>query len=560
MKKIIKLIFIIIIAVSIFLNCNGLQNTNQNDSDSWYQRDEWLQWDNNDEGIKTFYVSKTGSDTNNGLSETRSLLTITKAISLAAAGDTIIVKPGVYEEHIILNKNGEPGKWITLKAHPDFMAKDISKKYGFDQRENYGVVITGTEWSACAVDVRASYVKVKGFFITCFPAGGSERYDVAVRLRDSSNSNFGGKPKGQPYNHIIISENVIYGGGESGITGGGVDFVYLRNNIIFQNSSPGFWMGSGISLGFVYNPMMPFNDPNDKRFHYVVEGNICYGNSNYWIGYQKKILNSPPNPYPELTGKGSSDGNGIIIDWAGNISASRSLVRNNIVYNNGQRGICLTYSSNAVVINNTIYDNAWDPYYNWDWGHQGEIADVGGIANDSSYPFSGQCGVDRNIFVNNIIFTKTNGRYRGDAVMNNSRVYSDYNFYYNGGFGNALINPDNNLQNYMNKNDRQGLNPMFVNAPALIANSNRFSRPSDINPVDPVHWYSLNFSLRRNSPVIGLGYNTTSTFNTPPSMPADLSNELKYFLDKALPSYDIFGNKRDPLKIDPGAVAFNTRI
>ena len=36
-----------------------------------------------------------------------------------------------------------------------------------------------------------------------------------------------------------------------------------------------------------------------------------------------------------------------------------------------------------------------------------------------------------------------------------------------------------------------------------------------------------------------------------------MAEELKYFLDKALPAFDVFGNKRDPNNMDPGAVAFN---
>jgi parallel beta-helix repeat protein len=505
----------------------------------------------NEDGSRTFYVSKSGGVFNSG-TEDRPLKNINKAVSLAKPGDTVIVMPGVYDEQVIINKDGAPDKWITFRAHPNYMAKDMSRKYGFDAKEQYGVVVNGGGWGSSGFDVRASYVRVQGFFITCPPIGGDQRYDCAVALRNSSDNNFGGRPKGRPYHHIEICDNVVYNGGQAGIAGGGNDFVYVRNNIIFQNASAGVWMGSGISIGFVNNPLLPLN-PDDKEFHYIVEGNICYGNSNYDIG-RRKYKGEPNLPWDI---KGSSDGNGIIIDWAGNIAESRSLIRNNIVYNNGQRGICLTYSSNAVVVNNTLYDNAWDPYYVSSYGRQGEIADVGGNANDPSYPFSGQCGGDRNIFVNNIFYSRTNDRYRGDSPLSNIKVYSDYNFYANGnGFGSSPSLLDNRV-NYINYGDRE-LDPMFVNPPALIKESGRFQDPDDnkIHPVDPIHWYNTDFSLREGSPAVNAGYNVSSMFNRTPGMTDAMAAELKYFLDKALPEYDIFGSKRDPEKMEPGAVAY----
>jgi len=53
--------------------------------------------------IETFYVTKTGNDSNDG-SLSKPLLTISKAVTLAASKDSIIVYPGLYEEAVDYNK------------------------------------------------------------------------------------------------------------------------------------------------------------------------------------------------------------------------------------------------------------------------------------------------------------------------------------------------------------------------------------------------------------------------------------------------------------------------
>ena len=53
--------------------------------------------------IETFYVTKAGNDSNDG-SFSKPLLTISKAVTLAASKDTIIVYPGLYEEAVDYNK------------------------------------------------------------------------------------------------------------------------------------------------------------------------------------------------------------------------------------------------------------------------------------------------------------------------------------------------------------------------------------------------------------------------------------------------------------------------
>jgi hypothetical protein len=64
------------------------------------------------------YVSSSGNDLNSGSKITEPLQTITKAISIASAGDTVFVLPGLYKNLIeIKNKNGVPEKPIVIISY-----------------------------------------------------------------------------------------------------------------------------------------------------------------------------------------------------------------------------------------------------------------------------------------------------------------------------------------------------------------------------------------------------------------------------------------------------------
>jgi len=62
------------------------------------------------------YVSPTGTSRGNGSFE-NPYATIEKASAIAKAGDTIVLRGGIYRETIIPANNGEPGKPITYKAY-----------------------------------------------------------------------------------------------------------------------------------------------------------------------------------------------------------------------------------------------------------------------------------------------------------------------------------------------------------------------------------------------------------------------------------------------------------
>lgn len=65
-----------------------------------------------------YYVATNGSDSNSGKDVDHPFLTITKAASVAVAGDTVVVRAGVYREAVTLPHSGAAGSPIAFQSYP----------------------------------------------------------------------------------------------------------------------------------------------------------------------------------------------------------------------------------------------------------------------------------------------------------------------------------------------------------------------------------------------------------------------------------------------------------
>ena len=81
---------------------------------------------------KDVYVSTSGSDTNSGTYESP-YRTLAKAVSVMSAGDVCIIRGGIYEEELNINKNGTQSANLTFKAAQgeDVQIKATSKLSGW---------------------------------------------------------------------------------------------------------------------------------------------------------------------------------------------------------------------------------------------------------------------------------------------------------------------------------------------------------------------------------------------------------------------------------------------
>lgn len=395
---------------------------------------------------KRYYVSDAvGSDGNNGLSTTTPLKTIDAGQTLAAPGDTVFIMNGSYlpATTIKLLKSGTADKYITYKAYP-----------GHTPRFSF----SGSIWNA--VSINASYVVVEGIEFQ----GNNQNLtyaDAFVSYTDkvsggTNNSlwatyNMNGVSIGGPNteskfpHHVVVRNCKIHdfpGGGLGAIQ---ADYITFEGNTVYNNAWYMMYGGSGMGM------LTPFNSDANTGYKNIISNNICYNNKTTipWIGLSTPRL---------------SDGNGIIVDVNKrpyNSTAidkpytGRTLVENNISFNNGGAGINAFEAAHIDIINNTTYTNAQ-------------------VMVDYAELHVNSC--DDVKILNNIVYSKPAGKC--NANNKNTNVTYNYNVYFNGATA------------VKGAND-QVLDPQFINGLT--------------NPT------VANFSLKAGSPAINAG--TQSLFS-----------------------------------------------
>jgi parallel beta-helix repeat protein len=259
---------------------------------------------------KTYVVSPTGDDAGAG-SEAAPFRTIQHAANLVLPGDTVLIRAGTYADEtepgqrgVVVSRSGAPDAWITFKAYPGTRPLITSATYvTFEIRD-------------------AAYIEVSGleFTTTTLPA---ERKNVGAGL------------SGTHSHHIRFRDNIVRDCGGSGIETKFCDYATIEHNRVSGNSFFNIYNCSGISLweGRDFD--------NQPGFHNIIRGNTSYANEN-----------KGPTP---LYGGSLTDGNGIIIDW--NRGQAATLIENNLCFDNGGRGVCITHSDNILIRNNTLWGN-----------------------------------------------------------------------------------------------------------------------------------------------------------------------------------------------------------
>lgn len=349
---------------------------------------------------KRYYVSDaTGSDANNGLTTTTPLKTINAGQTVAVPGDTVFIMNGSYvpATTIQLLKSGTADKYITYKAYPGHKPKFF---------------FSGSIWNA--VSINGSYVVLEGLEFE----GNNQALTYADALASFNDKQAGGTNNSlyATYNmngvsiggpntdskfphHVVIRNCKIHdfpGGGLGAIQS---DYITFDGNTVYNNAWYMMYGGSGIGI------LTPFDSDANTGYKNIIRNNICYNNKTTipWIG---------------LTPARLSDGNGIIIDVNVHPYSSkdtdkpfkgRTLVENNVSFNNGGSGIHAFEAAHVDIINNTTYNNAQ-------------------VMVDYADLFANTCSDVK--ILNNIIYAKPGGKCNSNNK--NTSVAYDYNIYFNG--------------------------------------------------------------------------------------------------------------------------------
>lgn len=303
-----------------------------------------------------YFVSPQGSDDNDGLTENSPFLTPQKAADMVSAGDRILLMPGTYESQayeamMSISAVGTPTNWISVEPQvPDSVI--------FQVNGSMGIEVNGGAY------VRIKGIQLKGIADTITPEEADRRREenwysiglvgngIGTETRKDDNGDYH-----YPH-HIIVEDNFIswMSGGCIGIKR--ADYILIKDNEVHHCGLYNVWAQSGISVWENHN-----YDDNTATYRTVITGNISYDNYNHFKFY----ASSDPNIADSYT-----DGNGIIIDalaidqgylsdGQSGVYSGRTLIENNIVYNNGGKGINIYASDNIDVIHNTAYKNGQHP-------------------------------------------------------------------------------------------------------------------------------------------------------------------------------------------------------
>jgi hypothetical protein len=157
--------------------------------------------------------------------------------------------------------------------------------------------------------------------------------------------------------HIRISKNVVGNCPGGGIGTTFADYVTISGNVVYGNAFYSAYGNSGISTlaNFDSNPA-----DTATKYKMVIDGNIVYANEELVPVFGSKPL-------------AITDGEGIIIDSTNNSAyagsglmnppySGRTLVANNVIFNNGSVAIEVFQSAHVDVLNNSTYGNVTNPW------------------------------------------------------------------------------------------------------------------------------------------------------------------------------------------------------
>lgn len=253
--------------------------------------------------------------------------------------------------------------------------------------------------------------------------------------------------------HIRVADCVITNYPGPGISSTRSDYLYIENNAVVANNRLGNFGGSGISS------LTPVNFDGSNLFrHFILANTSADNGSNVRWGPRVSSNNGIKTIRNEI-----SDGNGIIMDsWDDYDYLGRSLISNNVVYDNAGGGIHNFQAENITVVNNTAFYNG-KPGISTGFVSTVQVSTTPhfGAANQAPYATynttNGKAvGVSlnygeidtqgsKNVLVhNNVMWANDNLRINGPIAAGSNVTYSNNLFGRDGGFTDAQINGGTN--------------------------------------------------------------------------------------------------------------------
>lgn len=327
-----------------------------------------LQLDNVHYARPAYYVSPDGKASNNGRTEATAFATPQQALDVARAGDIIVVKNGTYGApdtappatgsksppavaHFV--RPGTPAGWIVLKNYPGHQPT-------LSSAGQVAVNITRPRVGSPEEGQALSYIEVRGLRVRGNGDTARQQFPELVgKWNPQTNAkgivvngrvNTGSKPRvpGEIVHHIRVADNLVEYAAGDGIYMEYADWMFVENNRVENN----LWTTIDYApAGLTVMGYANF-DQLDNTYKFLVSGNRVSGN-------RLEIMNEPYGKNPKTS---FFNGNGMLFDANAETPTvgfylGRTLVQNNLVFNNGAAGIQMWGSHRMDVVNNTVYKN-----------------------------------------------------------------------------------------------------------------------------------------------------------------------------------------------------------
>jgi hypothetical protein len=294
----------------------------------------------------TYYVSGKGNDRADGRTAKTAFRTLQHAADLTEPGDSVYAMNGTYSVPdgenagavLSIKRSGTAEKWIVYKAMPGQTPQIVTK-----------------QWNGVFFGPTAAYIELNGFAVT----GNNDNinHDEAIKRGDVL------KPVGDPAydgncisvdgrkgtaterpHHIRILNNTLSKCGGGGVASLQADYLTISGNTIFDCSWYSVYGTSGIST------LESWNSDDSTGYKMIITRNRLFGNKELvWWESQGKI----------------TDGEAIIIDTLRSPTIGtykgRTLVADNVIYDNGSAAIEVFRSDHVDVFNNSTYGNVRVP-------------------------------------------------------------------------------------------------------------------------------------------------------------------------------------------------------
>jgi parallel beta-helix repeat protein len=250
---------------------------------------------------------------------------------------------------------GTPAGWITLKNYPGHAP--VLSAHG---QQAINIKQVKGSPTLAYLEVRGLHIRGNGDTVReQFPdevGKSTPNTDVmGIHINGRTTPYPGERTPGEMVHNIRLADNLVEFCTADGIYVQYCDWLFVENNTVRNNC----WFTTGYApAGFAVMGYANF-DGVDDGFKMLIAGNQVYGNR----------LTVPNQPGGQAKKTSYFNGNGILLDANAEkppaVYLGRTLVQNNLVFNNGGGGIQMWGSHRLDIVNNTLYHNGATPELKW---------------------------------------------------------------------------------------------------------------------------------------------------------------------------------------------------